>query len=63
MYSLISGYSPTKLRITRKQFMEIMKLKEKEDQNVDASVLLRRKNKILIGGNTGINREEQELKK
>jgi hypothetical protein len=28
-----------------------MKPKEKEDQNVDASVLLRRVNKILTGGN------------
>jgi hypothetical protein len=26
-------------------------LKKKEDQNVDASVLLRRENKILVGGN------------
>jgi len=30
-----------------------MKLKKKEDQNVDASVLLRRENKILTGENTG----------
>jgi hypothetical protein len=28
-----------------------MKLKKKEDQNVDASVLLRRGNKILKGAN------------
>jgi hypothetical protein len=28
-----------------------MKPKKKEDQNVDASVLLRRVNKILTGGN------------
>ena len=28
-----------------------MKPKKKEDQNVDASVLLRRGNKILTGGN------------
>jgi hypothetical protein len=28
-----------------------MKLKEKEDQSVDASVLLRRGNKMLTGGN------------
>ena len=27
-----------------------MKLKKKEDQSVDASVLLRRGNKIIIGG-------------
>ena len=29
-----------------------MKLEKKEDQSVDASVLLRRRNKILMGGNT-----------
>ena len=29
-----------------KQFTELMKLKKKEGQNVDASVFLRRKNKI-----------------
>ena len=29
-----------------------MKLKKKEDQNVDASVLLRRGNKIFKGDNT-----------
>jgi hypothetical protein len=29
-----------------------MKLKKKEDQSVDASILLRRRNKILTGGNT-----------
>ena len=29
-----------------------MKFKKKEDQSVDASVLLRRGNKILMGGNT-----------
>jgi hypothetical protein len=29
-----------------------MKLKKKEDQSVDASVLLRRGNKIFTGGNT-----------
>jgi hypothetical protein len=32
-----------------------MKLEKKEDQSVDASVLLRRRNKILMGGNTGTN--------
>jgi hypothetical protein len=31
-----------------------MKLKKKEDQSVDTSVLLRRGNKILIRGNTGM---------
>jgi hypothetical protein len=29
-----------------------MKLKKKENQNVDASVLLTTRNKILMGGNT-----------
>jgi hypothetical protein len=33
-----------------------VKLKKKEDQCVDASVLLQRENKILIGGNTETNR-------
>jgi len=30
-----------------------MKPKKKENQNVDASFLLKRKNKIFMGGNTG----------
>jgi hypothetical protein len=30
-----------------------MELKKKEDQSVDASLRLRRGNKILMGGNTG----------
>ena len=33
-----------------------MELKKKKVQNVDASVLLRRQNKTLTGGNTGTNR-------
>ena len=37
-----------KLQITRIQFTDHMKLK-KEDQSVDASVLLRRGNKIIKG--------------
>ena len=32
------------------QFTDHMKLKKKEDQSVNASVLLRRGNKIIIGG-------------
>ena len=40
-----------KLRIHSIQFSDHMKLKKKEDQNVDASVLLRRGNKILKGAN------------
>ena len=35
-----------KLRIPKIQFTDHMKLKKKEDQSVDASVLLRRGNKI-----------------
>jgi hypothetical protein len=38
-------------RIPKIQFTDHMKLKKKEDQNVDASVLFRRVNKILTGGN------------
>ena len=56
MYSLISGYQPKKLRIPKKQFIDLMKLKKKKGQKVDASVLLRRENKMLIGGNKGTNR-------
>jgi hypothetical protein len=40
-----------KLGITKIQFTDHMKLKNKEDQSVDASVLLRRVNKILTGVN------------
>jgi hypothetical protein len=40
-----------KLRISKIQFTDHMRLKKKEDQNVDASVLLRKGNKILMGGN------------
>ena len=38
-----------KLRILKIQFTDHMKLKKKEDQSIDASVLLRRGNKILMG--------------
>jgi hypothetical protein len=41
-----------KLGIPKKQFTENIKLKKKEDQSVDTSVLLRRKNKIPLGGDT-----------
>ena len=41
-----------KLRIPKIQFTDHMKLKGKEGQSVDASVLVRRENKILEGGNT-----------
>ena len=40
-----------KFRIPKIQFTDHMKPKKKEDQSVDASVLLRRVNKILAGGN------------
>ena len=40
-----------KLRIPKIQFTDHMKLKKKEDQSVDASVFLRRGNKILTGAN------------
>jgi hypothetical protein len=38
-----------KLRIHKIKYTDHMKLKKKEDQSVDASVLLRRGNKILMG--------------
>ena len=41
-----------KLPVPKIQFTNYMKLKKKEDQSVDASVLLRRGNKILLGVNT-----------
>ena len=40
-----------KLRISKIQFTDHIKLKKKEGQIVDALVLLRRGNKILTGGN------------
>jgi hypothetical protein len=51
MYSLITGYCPQKLRITKIQFTDHVKLRKKEDQSMDALILLRRGNKILKGGN------------
>ena len=41
-----------KLRIPKIQFTDHMELKKKEDQSVDTSVLLRKGNKIFIGGKT-----------
>jgi hypothetical protein len=41
-----------KLRVPKVQFPDHMKLKKKEDQNGATSVLLRRVNKIPIGGDT-----------
>jgi len=44
-----------------------MKLKKKADQNMDASVLLRRGSKILMGGNSwtksGVGTEEKDIQK
>ena len=51
MHSLISGYYLRNSEYTRQQFTDNRKLKKKKDQSVDASVLLRRDNKILMGGN------------
>jgi hypothetical protein len=53
MHSLIKWILVQKLRIPKIQFTYHMKLKKKEDQSVDASVLLRRRNKILTGGRGG----------
>jgi hypothetical protein len=39
-----------KLRIPTLQLTDHMKLNKKEDQSVDASILLRRGNKIITGG-------------
>ena len=51
-----------KFGIPRIQFTDHMKPKKKEDQNMDASVLLRRVNKILTEENIE-KRVEQRLKK
>ena len=52
MHSLISGYYLRSSEYLRyKQFTDHMKLR-KEDQSVDTLVLLRRENKIPMGGNT-----------
>jgi hypothetical protein len=41
-----------RLGIPKIQFTDHMKLKNNEDQSLDASVLLRRGNKLLTEGNT-----------
>ena len=41
-----------KLGIPKIKFTDQMKFKKEEDQSLDASVLLRRGNKMLMGGNT-----------
>jgi hypothetical protein len=52
--------------IPKIQFTDYMKLKM-EDQSVDASVLLRRRNKILTGGNMetkcGVETEEKAIQR
>jgi hypothetical protein len=52
-----------KLGIPKIQFTDHMKLKKKEDQSVDTSLLLRRRNKTAMGGDTEIKcRAETEGK-
>jgi hypothetical protein len=48
---VVESDSPQKFRTPKIQFTNHMKPKKKEDQNVSASVLFIRVNKILIGGN------------
>ena len=50
MYSLISEILAPKLRISMIQLTDHMKLNKKEGQSVDASIPLRRGNKIIMGG-------------
>ena len=45
------------------QFTDHMKPKKKEDQNVDASVLLRSMNKILTGGNMETKTEGKAIQR
>jgi hypothetical protein len=47
MHSLISGYLSKEHGIPIIQLMDHMKLKRKENQTVDASILLRRVNNII----------------
>jgi hypothetical protein len=49
MFSLISVEQ--KFRISKIQFRDLIKPKKKEDQNVDASAILRRVNKTFTRGN------------
>ena len=46
------GILAQKHRLPNIQFTDHMKVKKKEDQSMDASVLLRKGNKILTGANT-----------
>jgi hypothetical protein len=55
-YALIyKGILAQNLRIPKIQFIDHMKLKKKEDQSVDTLVLLRRGNKMPLGGVTETN--------
>jgi hypothetical protein len=47
------------LRIPKIQFTDHMKLKKKEDQSMDTSVLLRSGNKIPMGGDTKCGAETE----
>jgi hypothetical protein len=47
----ISSISAQKFGISKIQFTHHMKTNKQEDQNVDASLLFRRVNKILTGEN------------
>jgi hypothetical protein len=48
----LNGYKPKSPEFPRYNSQITMNLKKKEDKSVDASVLLRRENKILTGENT-----------
>ena len=50
-----------KLRIPKIQFVKHMKLKKKEDQSVDTSILLRRGNKIPMKGVTKFRAETEGM--
>jgi hypothetical protein len=54
-----------KISIPTMQLTDHMKLKKKEDQSVNASALLRRENKIFLGGRglEKLGREEGKQKK
>jgi hypothetical protein len=51
MHSLIKWMLVQYFEIPKIQFTDCKKPKKKEDQNMDGSMLLRRGNKILTGGN------------
>jgi hypothetical protein len=50
-----------KLRIPKVQFVKHMKLKKEEDQIVDTSILLRRRNKIPMEGVTKFRAETEGM--